>query len=1201
MMINKRYIVSKKLGEGRSKVFNVIDTEFPEREVAAKFLPPLASNEEQDYFRDEYFILQKLDHPNIIKSFELSKVLIKDEDEDLEIEKFSPFITMEFFPSNMLLDYAGLREEKKLNLIIKQICSVLYYLHQTNYIYYDLKAENILVSESNGNPIIKIIDLGFARYTLTEYEKNIQGTAFYIAPELLKNEQHDYKVDFYSFGMLLYRIVYGRFPFASENEIDIYKAHIEEDFVLGQSYYSERLIKVISKLIKKGPEERYKNALQILLDLDIPIDFEVVKDLIPAKVFSDRKDAYNILNTYLKDKSSNEVFTVTGFDGSGKTSLMMEIYRQKQHSLYIENTKIKSGIEAVKYIFRKIILTEAIYRENEKEYVDIINDVFEKSTHSFFDSVKRIINTLPSDLNLTVLLDDYNIYDDFTKESLTEIIRIFQIKGIKIILTESSDFDHSSSSLNNLCVIQLNQFTDHQLTEFLDLSYSATFPKAEIKKYILLYSDLQPGNIKQFIKDLIILKVIRFNNAVVSFESSEDMILALQSSHEELYRMRLSNLNSLELKLAQIISAFEISIEQTVLAALLDVKHEILKSILDELEKKNIIDPLSLSNAPRINSFNFKKYIYSTISNRIKFHLVLANSIKKLFADFNTIELARQFELANEYEQSVEFLKKEIIQAEAINAYAYKKALLEKALQFNIPEKLLISLEYELVKTLHKLSDYKLALENIYKLSLEKISDKDKIQIQFIKGTSLIGLRKLEDGKSILLQLHSAVNEHRFKQKIQVEIAYVNFDLNNFNEAYDYCEKLLKDQNLMDEEKEKCYNLLGLIEIQFRNNPEQALKNFILAEESYPKRKLTDRIARIKVNIGTIYNILGDKDTASKYWQEAIKLNQTIGNLEQEAYILLNYGVFYQENNDFEKANESWIRSEKIFTALGNQNGIGLSLTNLGEVYLLTCDYQNAYDYLNKALNIFNQLNNKEEALNVIHLLGRFWFAIGNAEELEKTVNQYEYFLFTDDNNSERNKLIFLYIKLLLRINKSESIELNSEISSLLEIAKRIPDVNIYADSIIKISEHLVNLRKFDKVLFYLFDKDFIKNVEQNVIFRAQREYLFGRIAYYTQNEDLKSPIEYFESAYNLVEEESISELTWKILFTIAKTYWERGNFNKAKKPRHYAYELINMIGENITNVKLRAAYFNNPERKKAIEKLILIGNQTQLNEYQKS
>ena len=953
--------------------------------------------------------------------------------------------------------------------------------------------------------------------------------------------------------MLLYQIVYGKFPFASDSELDIYKSHIEEEFVLGPSIYSKKLINIIAKLIKKNPEERYKNALEIILDLQLPIDFEVVKDLVPAKVFSDRKDAFNILNTYLKDTASNEVFTVTGFDGSGKSSLLMEIFRQKQFSVYIENTKIKTGLEAVKYIFRKIILTEAVYNQKEKEYKEIINDVFDKSSQSFFDSVKRIFNTLPSGINLTVLLDDYNLYDDFTKESLTEIIRIFQVKGIKIILTESSDYDYSSSSLNNLCAIQLNQFTDHQLSEFLDLSYYTLFPKQEIKKYILLYSDLQPGNIKQFIKDLILLKVIKFDNAKVTFESSEEIILALQSSHEELYRMRLSNLNSTELKLAQIISAFEISIEQTVLAALLDVSHEVLKSILSELEKKNIIDPLSLSNAPRINSFNFKKYIYSTINNRIKFHIVLANSIKKLFADFNTMESARQFELANEHDQSVEFLKKEILQADEISAYAYKRSLLEKALRLNIKEKTLIDLSLELVKTLYKLNDYKLALENISRLNISKFSDDDKNNIKFIKGSSLIGLRKLDEGKPILLELQSAVNNQRLKQKTSVELAYAELDSNNFEEAEELCKKLLENQKLEDEEKEKCYNLLGIIEIEYRNNPKEALEKFILAEESYPPQKIVNRIVRIKINIGNVYNIMGEKKNAEKYWNNAIELNRNIGNLEQEALIFLSYGVFYHLNNDFEKAKESWIRSEKIFTALGNQDKVALSLSNLGEVYFETCDYQNAYDNLNKSLDIFNQLDNKEEALNVLYILGKFWLVIGDVEELEKTINQYEYLLLTQENHSERNTLNFNQLKLLLKLNTSKSFDLSNDLSTLLVKAADDSEFNLYIESIILTVEQLVILQKYNEALVYLSDKKFIKYIEQNVIFKAQREYLFGKIAYYTQNENLKSPIEYFESAYNLIEDESINELTWKILFTMAETYWERGNFHKAKKPRHYA------------------------------------------------
>ncbi len=1200
-MINRRYIVSKKLGEGRSKVFSVIDTEFPEREVAAKFLPVSASNEEKEFFREEFFILQKLDHPNIIKSFELNTVLITDEDEENEIEKYSQFITMEYFPSSALLSYSGLKEEKKLNQIIKQICSVLYYLHQSNYIYYDLKAENILISESNGIPIVKIIDLGFAKHTVADIEKSIQGTPYYIAPELLKNENHDYRVDFYSLGILLYRIVYGKFPFESDKELDIYKSHIEDEFVLGNSIYSKKLLSVIEKLIKKNPEDRYKNALQIILDIQLPIDFEIVKDLVPAKVFSDRKDAFNILSTYLNDKTSNEVFSVTGFDGSGKTSLMLEIYRKNPLSIFVENSKTKTGLEAVKYIFHKIILTEAFYFESGNEFAEIIDDLFIKSSRNFMESIKGVFNTLPDSVNLTIIFDDYNLYDNFTKESLTEIIRIFQVKGIKVILTESSDFDHSSSSLFNLCIVQLNQFTDHQLTEFLDLSYYDLYPKKELKKYILLYSDLQPGNIKRFIKDLILLNVIKYNNAEVTFHISEDMVLALQSSHEELYRMRLSNLNGNELKLAQIISAFEISIEQTILAALLNVSQEILKSILNELEKKNIIDPLSLSNAPRINSFNFKKYIYSTINNRKRFHLVLANSIKKLFADFNVMELSRQYELANEPEQSVEFLRKEILLADEISAFAYKRSLLEKAVQFNIQEKILITLKYELVKTLFKLSDFKAVLENLYKLNISKLSEDEKKQLQFIKGASLIGLRKLEEGKSILLQLNSSAKDKKLKQQTLAELAYAEFDLDNIDEAEAYCKKLFEDTDLDFEEKGKCYNLLGLIEIQIRNNPKEALKQFILGKENYDKTNIIDKSARIKVNIGNINNILNDKDTAEKYWQEALKLNQTIGNLDQEGYILINYGIFYQGKNLYEHAIKNWNKAKAIFGVLGFTNEMTLAIGNMGEVYLKTCDYQNAFDNLTKAAELFLQMRNRDEQLNTLFVLSRFWFVIGEFEEQENILNQYEYFLMTDEIKSEKNDFNFKFLKFLSRLNNGSYSDIKIAVSSIMEASIAISETDLYIESILLSADQFLKLGKFDEALSLLNDTDFISFIEHNIIIKAQREYLLGKIAYFTQSENLKSPIEYFETAYNLIEEESISELTWKILFTIAETYWERGNFHKAKKPSYYAYELINMIGENISNNKIRAAYFNHPERKKALEKLILISNQTQLNELSKS
>ncbi|MDP2364834.1 MAG: tetratricopeptide repeat protein, partial [Ignavibacteria bacterium] len=934
---------------------------------------------------------------------------------------------------------------------------------------------------------------------------------------------------------------------------------------------------------------------------EIPIDLEITKDFVPAKVFSDRKDTLNILGTYLKDENSNEVFTVTGFDGAGKTSLLREIYHQRNNSVFIENTKTKTGLEAIKYIFRKIILTDFIYSNKQDEYSQIITDIYDKSSSEFLNTIIRVFNTLSARTEFIVLFDDYNLYDDFTREALTEIIRIFQVKGIKVILTESSDFDQSSLSLNNLCAVQLNQFTDHQLSEFLEVSYSPLFPKRELKKYILLYSDLMPGNINQFIRDLILLKVIKFDQAKVSFETSEEIILALQSSHEELYRMRLSNLNSIELKLAQIISAFEISLEQTILAALLDVSQDVLKENLFEIEKKNIIDSLNISNAPRINSFNFKKYIYSTISNRTKFHVVLASSVEKLFPDFNTLELSRQYELANEHVKAVEALSKEIERTEEINAFAYKRTLLEKMLRFNIPQKSLNALTFELAKTLYKLSDYKSALENVNKLTGSNFSDADKNELQFIKGSSLVELGTIKEGINTLLDLKAKNVNRNLSKKIDIAIASAEYDLNNFDKAEDYCKTLLNDEETSLEDLGRVNNLLALIEFNFRINPKKSLEYSFEALKNYQQINLPRRVAGVHVNIGIFFDVQGKKNEAEKHWQKALDINSAIGNLEQEGSIRINYGVFHHSKNNFEKAIENWQQARTIYSSIGIQNLMALAVGNMGEVYLQICDYQNAYENLIKSIEIYNKINNSEEELNILFLLGKFWYSVGDAEELYQTLNKYELITLTENIKSEKKEINQIYLKLLYEILSGKLILQETEILQLLYKCLTNEEHNYYVEIIYVYSEFLIKNNELNKAFELLNTEKLDEIIVQNSIFAAYQQYLFGKMAQANQGLYEKPPIEYFESALNLLEGQSITELTWKVLFEITNTYWERGNFHKAKKIRIYAYELINMIGDSITNSKIRTAYFTNPERKRALEKLIIIGNQVQLNELQKS
>ncbi|HEY4755024.1 MAG TPA: serine/threonine-protein kinase, partial [Ignavibacteriaceae bacterium] len=316
-MINRRYSVKKKLGQGRSSVYLCEDSEQAGKKFAVKILSANTSIEEQKIFKDEFQIIQKLDHPNIIRAYERGTVVEASDNEPISIG--SKYLAMEYFDGNELLSYT-VGDNNSLKEIIAQICSVLFYFHQSNYIYYDLKPENILVNEINKKPFIKLIDLGFAR-SRTEENYNVTGTAEYLAPEILKKEPHDHRVDLYSFGMLLYRLIYNRFPFQSQNQLEIYKEQIEKDFSFPESKFSFELINVVKKLLNKNPEERYFSSVQILYDLNIPITEDLYQYWVPIKAFSDRTDILNIVNRYVTTPSLGEIIVIRGFEKSGKSAV----------------------------------------------------------------------------------------------------------------------------------------------------------------------------------------------------------------------------------------------------------------------------------------------------------------------------------------------------------------------------------------------------------------------------------------------------------------------------------------------------------------------------------------------------------------------------------------------------------------------------------------------------------------------------------------------------------------------------------------------------------------------------------------------------------------------------------------------------------------------------------------------------------------
>ena len=160
-------------------------------------------------------------------------------------------MTQDYINGNTLDNYAYSVDMNILKLIIEQICSVLYYLHQSNYIYYNLTPENIIIQNRQDSPHVFFYDFRSTKFIPNNEPYEVHGKPHYVAPEILQINKVDHRADLYSLGIIFYTLIYDRFPFETDNELNIYKANIELDFDFPEKPNYETLISVTKDLLHK--------------------------------------------------------------------------------------------------------------------------------------------------------------------------------------------------------------------------------------------------------------------------------------------------------------------------------------------------------------------------------------------------------------------------------------------------------------------------------------------------------------------------------------------------------------------------------------------------------------------------------------------------------------------------------------------------------------------------------------------------------------------------------------------------------------------------------------------------------------------------------------------------------------------------------------------------------------------------------------
>jgi eukaryotic-like serine/threonine-protein kinase len=278
-VVGERYRIVSRIGVGGMGAVYRAEHTMMRRDLAIKvLLPELGGKEEfARRFEREAESASRLAHPNIIAITDFGRTA-----------EGALFLAMEFLAGeslSSLIAQGPMPRERALH-IIRQILRGLDHAHAAGVVHRDLKPDNIMLVEREGQAdVVKILDFGIAKVTeptsggaaLTQAGV-IFGTPDYLSPEQALGEAVDARADVYAAGVILYEMLAGRRPFESEDKVKIISMHLAHApprirDVSPRVDVPVALEQVVLQALEKSRENRFATAqafLQALEDSEAP-------------------------------------------------------------------------------------------------------------------------------------------------------------------------------------------------------------------------------------------------------------------------------------------------------------------------------------------------------------------------------------------------------------------------------------------------------------------------------------------------------------------------------------------------------------------------------------------------------------------------------------------------------------------------------------------------------------------------------------------------------------------------------------------------------------------------------------------------------------------------------------------------------------------------------------------------------------------
>ena len=219
---SQKYEIIKKLGEGGfGKVYQVYSQKYKRYFAIKQILIDGKTKEEINEIKKKANILSNINTKYTVKYYDSFQdknyfnILMEYYEKDLRQ------LLNEYKAKNKLID------QNIVYNIILGICLGIKEIHDNNIIHRDLKPENIFLNEDNE---IKIGDFGISKQLEINdrYAYTTIGSNYYMAPEIIKGEKYNNKIDIWSFGCIIYELLTLNICFEDKSLLGLINKIIKE-------------------------------------------------------------------------------------------------------------------------------------------------------------------------------------------------------------------------------------------------------------------------------------------------------------------------------------------------------------------------------------------------------------------------------------------------------------------------------------------------------------------------------------------------------------------------------------------------------------------------------------------------------------------------------------------------------------------------------------------------------------------------------------------------------------------------------------------------------------------------------------------------------------------------------------------------------------------------------------------------------------